>query len=74
MKIDLTGRVAVITGGNRGLGKSMALALAGAGAKIALVARDREKLDETATVVRQFGAGHAVSSPTSLMRRKSTPR
>ncbi|MEQ9208418.1 MAG: SDR family NAD(P)-dependent oxidoreductase, partial [Pseudomonadales bacterium] len=47
MKIDLTGKVAVITGGSRGLGKAMAEALSGAGAKIALIARNEEKLTET---------------------------
>ncbi len=40
MKIDLTGRTALITGGNRGLGEAIALALAAAGASVALVARD----------------------------------
>ena len=44
MKIDLTGRTAVITGGSRGLGEAMAKALAEAGARIALVARDTQKL------------------------------
>ena len=44
MKIDLTGKAAVITGGNRGLGEAMAKALANAGAKIALVARDEKRL------------------------------
>jgi 3-oxoacyl-[acyl-carrier protein] reductase len=45
MKIDLSGRTAVITGGSRGLGKSMAEALSEAGAQVALVARDAEKLE-----------------------------
>ena len=45
MKVDLTGRVAVITGGSRGLGEAMAKALAEAGARIALVARNAEKLE-----------------------------
>ena len=45
MEIDLKGRTAVITGGSRGLGEAMAKALAGAGAQIALVARDREQLE-----------------------------
>jgi NAD(P)-dependent dehydrogenase (short-subunit alcohol dehydrogenase family) len=44
MKIDLKGRTAVITGGSRGLGEAMAKSLAHAGAHIALVARDRERL------------------------------
>jgi NAD(P)-dependent dehydrogenase (short-subunit alcohol dehydrogenase family) len=45
MKIDLKGRTAVITGGSRGLGEAMAKALAGEGAQIALVARDRARLE-----------------------------
>ena len=45
MKIDLKGRTAVITGGSRGLGEAMAKALVGEGAQIALVARDRARLE-----------------------------
>jgi NAD(P)-dependent dehydrogenase (short-subunit alcohol dehydrogenase family) len=45
MNIDLTGRTAVITGGSRGLGEAMAKALSEAGANIALVARDRRRLE-----------------------------
>ena len=45
MNTDLTGRTAVITGGSRGLGEAMARALAAAGAAIALVARDTNRLD-----------------------------
>jgi NAD(P)-dependent dehydrogenase (short-subunit alcohol dehydrogenase family) len=45
MEIDLKGRAAVITGGSRGLGEAMAKALAGAGAQIALVARDRSRME-----------------------------
>jgi NAD(P)-dependent dehydrogenase (short-subunit alcohol dehydrogenase family) len=40
---DLTGKTAVVTGGNRGLGKAFALALAEAGADVAIVARDGER-------------------------------
>jgi len=46
MQIDLKGRTAVITGGSRGLGEAMAKALAAAGAQIALVARDRARLEQ----------------------------
>ena len=44
--ISLKGKVTVITGASRGLGRAMALALGGAGAKLALVSRNRAKLED----------------------------
>ncbi|MDZ4801226.1 MAG: SDR family NAD(P)-dependent oxidoreductase [Bryobacteraceae bacterium] len=55
MEIRLDNKVALITGASRGLGKAMALALAGAGAKVALVGRDTAKLDEVAAAIREAG-------------------
>ena len=60
MSKTLEGKVAVITGASRGLGKAMALALGGAGAKLALVARDRGKLEETAAEAAALGAEAAI--------------
>jgi 2-deoxy-D-gluconate 3-dehydrogenase len=40
---DLSGRVAVITGGNRGIGRSIALGMARSGAAVAVLARNEEK-------------------------------
>ncbi len=40
MKVELGGKVAVVTGGSRGIGLAIAQALAGAGAKVAVLARD----------------------------------
>ncbi|MBL4916545.1 SDR family NAD(P)-dependent oxidoreductase [Szabonella alba] len=52
---DLGGKRAFVTGGSRGLGREMALALAHAGADIALVARPSSALEETATAIRALG-------------------
>lgn len=52
----LQGRVALITGASRGLGKAMAISLAEGGAKLALVARDRAKLEDVAGAVRDAGS------------------
>jgi NAD(P)-dependent dehydrogenase (short-subunit alcohol dehydrogenase family) len=54
-RFALTGQVAVVTGGSGGLGTAGAVALAEAGADIALVARNRAKLDETARLVEAAG-------------------
>lgn len=56
MDKKLTGRVALITGASRGLGRAMAIALASQGAKLALVSRDLEHLNITAQAVRDLGA------------------
>ena len=56
----LDGRVAVVTGASRGLGRAIALALAGEGAQLALVARNRDPLEEAAGAVRAAGGAAAV--------------
>jgi NAD(P)-dependent dehydrogenase (short-subunit alcohol dehydrogenase family) len=52
----LAGKTALVTGASKGLGKSMALALAEAGAGLILVSRDSAKLGATAEEARQHGA------------------
>ena len=59
MSAKLKGRTAVITGASKGLGKAMALALAEAGASVALVSRDETKLNEVAKQIRaEIGRAH----------------
>jgi 2-deoxy-D-gluconate 3-dehydrogenase len=52
---DLTGRVAVVTGGNGGIGLGMARGLAAAGAAVVVAARNREKSEAAAGELGRFG-------------------
>lgn len=59
---DLTGRVALVTGSSRGLGRQMALAFARAGADIVVSSRKAEACEEVAAEVRELGR-EALSQP-----------
>jgi len=54
-EFDLSGKVAVVTGAGKGLGEQIALALAEAGADLALVGRNRRNLEAVAAGARRMG-------------------
>src|SRR5438874_9470260 len=61
----LAGRLALVTGASRGIGAASAAALAGAGARVVLAARDGEALEAVAQAIRDEG-GDARAVPTDV--------
>lgn len=57
MDLGLTGKVAIVTGASRGIGRAIALGLAAEGAKVVLCARGREALEAALADARAAGAG-----------------
>ncbi|WP_080848761.1 SDR family NAD(P)-dependent oxidoreductase [Cytobacillus gottheilii] len=62
----LDGKVAIVTGASKGIGKEVAIALAKAGAHVALIARNEHELNEVAKEINQTGK-KALSVPMDLL-------
>lgn len=63
---DLTGKVALITGAGRGIGRSTTIAMARVGADIAVVSRTQAEINELVAIVRGYGRnGFAIQSDMS---------
>src|SRR5512135_3653 len=59
---ELSGRTVVVTGGSYGIGRATAIRLAQAGAKVAILARGRERLDESQRLLTQVASAENVLS------------
>jgi 3-oxoacyl-[acyl-carrier protein] reductase len=67
MKIDMNGRVALVTGSTRGIGNAIAKTLVGCNAKVAVVGRDAAKAKEVASGIGAAGGfGCDIASPESV--------
>src|SRR4249920_328689 len=69
----LDGRVALVTGGSRGIGRAVALGLAQAGADVVVAARKAQDLDPVADEIRALGR-RALAVPAHLGRRPEIDR
>ncbi len=70
---ELIGQATIVTGAGRGIGRAVAQALAGAGAKVAIAARNRDQLDETLVSIQRQG-GHAVAFATDVTDQQAVER
>jgi NAD(P)-dependent dehydrogenase (short-subunit alcohol dehydrogenase family) len=71
MDLGLTGKIALVTGSSRGIGRGIALALSDAGCDLLLTGRDREALEEVARSIRSKGRTAAVRALD--LRERSAP-
>ncbi len=70
---NIEGKVAIVTGAGRGIGKAIALTLAEAGVDITAVARTKEEIEQTAKEVRQLGQ-KALAIPTDVTQEAQVKR
>jgi 3-oxoacyl-[acyl-carrier protein] reductase len=74
MSNDLNGRAAIVTGGSKGIGYSIAQALAAAGVNVAISARNEEEVRRAADTLSSEGQGRVIGIPCDQRRREDVQR
>src|SRR5579859_1921546 len=70
-RFDLTGKVAAVTGGGRGLGRAIAIGLAACGAKVVAGSRQLGDCESTVSAIRTEGGSEAIAQFVDVLDRKA---
>src|SRR2546422_6730678 len=68
MNLELTGRTALVTGGSQGIGRAIAFGLGAEGARVAICARDKSRLEQTAQEIKAKSNAEVLIVPGDLSR------
>ena len=71
---DLTGKVAIITGSSRGIGRAVAERMADHGAKVVISSRKAGPCDEVAAAINAVHPGHAIAVPANISSKEDLQR
>jgi 3-oxoacyl-[acyl-carrier protein] reductase len=68
VNLELTGKTALVTGGSQGIGRAIAVGLAAEGARVAICARDKARLEQTAQEIKAKTNAEVLIVPGDLSR------
>src|SRR5206468_4392088 len=68
VNLELSGKTALVTGGSQGIGRAIAFGLGAEGARVAICARDKSRLEQTAQEIKAKSSAEVLVVPGDLSR------